>query len=93
MAAKEKISDSDSEAGILQPGTEPYVVVDYATDDQDSKSEEPMCQGMETETSRRSSFKSAGLMTKIGRGVKSAVGGAFNMIVGKFTFYKQILSA
>lgn len=89
MAAKEKVPDSKAE--ILQPGTESYyVIVDYVTDDQDSKSEEPMYQGMEMENSRRSSFRSdsAGFMTKIGRGVKSAVGGAFNMIVGKFLFYK-----
>ena len=86
MAAKEKAS---SEAETLQPGSEPCIVIDRVTDDQDPKSEEPTGQGMEMAISRRSSFRSPGLMTKIGRGVKLAVGGAINMIVGKILSYKQ----
>lgn len=81
MATKENLKASEAE--IPQPGSEPYIVVNFVADDQDPRSEEPTNQGMEMGNSRRPSFRSAGLMTKIGRGVKSAVGGAINMIVGK----------
>ena len=83
MAAKEKALERE----ILKSyHSEPHIVV---TDDQESKSEESLSQRMEIANVQRSSFRSEGLMTKIGRGVKSAVGaavgGAINMIVGKYS--------
>ena len=88
MAAKEKALEREVLESYYSE-SESYIVVDYVTDDQESKSEESMSQRMEIANVRRPSFRSEGFMTKIGRGVKSAVGaavgGAINMIVGKLT--------
>ena len=86
MAAKEKALERE----ILESHySEPYIIVDYDTDEQEPKPEESMSPRMKIANVRRPSFRSKGLVTKIGRGVKStvgaAIGGAINMIVGKLT--------